>query len=229
MPHLTQTAFCQQNLLLQFILLKVIAAKEEIDQISSFLESSSLSKKREDFPRLIEHCINLMGFDAFFFPLSSWTEEGLLNKLNNYCHSFCQDHPHIEQKRSIYSKAIQALTFAKQAAKALNYSHSEKEINIIRFKQAMQKLKRTLEKMNALLEELLLHCQEDENLMFFIIKNHHEIDSIYKSGTSLKWVYAMLPADASLKQFLVQRYSERNLSNLLPLIEEKVAEIQNVH
>lgn len=216
-----------ENLLLQFIILKVIASMKEIDQISSLLELPRLSKNREDFPQLIEHCINLVGTENFFFPLSTWAEEGLLNKLNSYCHSLCQSHAHLEQKRAFYSKAIQALTFAKQAAKAFNYVHQEKEINFFRLKQAIHKLKRTMEKLSALLALILPQCQDDENLMFFILKNYCEIDSIYKSGTSLKLIESMLPENATLQKFLVQRYSERHLTHLLPAIEEKVMEICN--
>lgn len=228
------------NLVLQLLFFDVFAVECEVNAvISTFekFEERDFSNEEECFLLLMNHFNTLIGTGTSVLRFS-WTE-GLLKKLHNLSHllheincndSSCED---TSNTKELYFKSQFLYRSAKQAAEATDHIPSyttsgKRQINRIRLKNALFKLKRAVSTVVDITKQLFVTCQSDENLILFILKHREQIDSLYHRDFSQKLIEEMVHPSQSLEVFLKKRYTERNLTHLFPLIDEKIAELKNV-
>jgi len=66
----------------------------------------------------------------------------------------------------------------------------------------------------------------DENLLFFLLRHHHDFDQLHGKGTIAKLFSKLSPKGAGKAiQFMTQKYQNRGFDHLLPIIRQKSAEL----
>jgi hypothetical protein len=211
------------SLLLQFILSEFIASYREILMIHQ------LSKETTENPTLVtknvSQCIEkLSGSSKISMKMYSWNlEEGILSKLKNYCEHF-----------SLNNKDYHDLHhFAHQAWLNCLQSFEILKCNCISSKNLQKVLNRIASLMRRFARialRLIQKYREDENILFFVLRNHEQLDAIYGSQFVFKLFSRLFPRGLSgALEFLQQRYSARGFENLKKIINNKIAELELVN
>ena len=136
-----------------------------------------------------------------FFPYDWATRPGLLNKAYEHSLFFTQCFPeHIQCVKNFEKKFIKILT------------SWEKKTSVPR-----KQFESSLQTIYSLLEPLIEVCRENENLLFFLLKNHQTIDSLMKKGHLCQFLHRIHPSELeSLGEKICDRYHTRGFFSQIP-------------
>jgi hypothetical protein len=255
MPHQARTSQVQNNgyhqsnsLLFQFILSDLMQAHrivQETNRLANRWKQSSNAPFAQSvgskFFLLLKTSVNkLVGSSQDYMRIFSWSiENGILAKLKNNCGFFTQN-SHSDDKNALvlqrYAnntwllclrcldiiRAIEhdALLDVLGKAKPLGYYSN------VLF-QTLEKMTLSMQRFSRILIRLLFTFKEDENVIFFLLRCKEELDSLYGINAVIKLLEQMYPGGLQeVGHFLSKKYASRGFDNLLPVIANKIAELE---
>lgn len=215
------------SLLFQFILTEFIESFAEIKQLTTLCNApvQSTGSNGHAIFELKSSLMLLVGSSRSALKASPWnSEEGLLMKLKMYCALFLQN-AEDEGKELIamqhyidksWQTCIQAMEIL-----------CEKPFNSQHFAELIEKALASTQRFSKLIMRLLHQFRDDENVMFFIIKNHKIIDRLYGS----RYVYKLMgrlynKGIREVQQLLTKKYSERGFDKIVTAIESHILDIE---
>ena len=212
------------NLIFQFIFSELMLANNEIQQISRIL----LSQHSEDdiCKKLIPHLNKLVGPAHGYMRLFSWPDVGILSKLRQYCEFLCQDQETQGHEFNIHNAACKAW-FA--AFKCIDHFKAcQGHLDLAPIQAAVNKLKKSIDLLARSISKAIVALHDDENLVFFLIRHHQEIDHIYAPRFVINLLFKMYSTKSLkvIQEFLNDRYTVRGFEHLLPLINAKISELK---
>ncbi len=87
-----------------------------------------------------------------------------------------------------------------------------------------------LKRIYTYLEPLLICCKEDENLMFFLLKSHKEIDSLMEEDHLYRLLFSLFPEGLSeWGEALCDCYHERGFFSVIPELKFFLAQLKETH
>lgn len=209
----------KHSLVLQFVLSELITIQRLTNHMENLLTENTHANLIS-----FTYCMgSLIGSSQAHVRLFSWTQDGHLAKLKNYCtllrHTTPSPHP--ESDVAAHDTANEAWIQAIQIVDLLQGT-STSQIRSAYF----AKLRRFIQHLAKLLLNLIQPYHDDENFMFFLLRNHAALNLLYKPEFVLSVVQKAFPKGIlQFRHFLVQRYTERGFAHLVPVIDERLSEL----
>jgi hypothetical protein len=136
-----------------------------------------------------------------FFPYDWNTTTGHLNK--------SQEHS-LFLKKSFPDKIKVVNSFEKTLSRAVETLSKKKNVAKEQFEAALQKI-------YTALEPLIEICKEDENLLFFLLKNRPNIDTLTSKGHLYEFLFKIHPCGLEvLGEKMCDQYHQRGFFSLIP-------------
>ncbi|HEV8051018.1 MAG TPA: hypothetical protein VGP47_00875 [Parachlamydiaceae bacterium] len=221
------------SLLFQFILAEFLEAFTEIQRLDSLcsrtsnLSSDELScRQAENNLHLIHPVLTkLVGSTRDYMRLFSWNfSEGLLPKLRTYCALFLQN-ADTDEKELI---AIQhyADKIWQNCLQALDALHEVPQDRTQLF-ASLEKSSSAMQRFAKLMTRLIHQFRNDENVIFYVLRNHKTFDKLYGNRFVIKLFSKIYPK--GLKEahnLLITKFTDRGFENMLPSIFAATAEVE---
>ncbi|MFT4551691.1 MAG: hypothetical protein ACI9S8_000307 [Chlamydiales bacterium] len=231
------------SLCFQFILAEFIETYKEVQTIENiYKEMESLLIKRRLLAdvdhllrELLDCIIKLSGSAIINEDSFSWiSRKGCLSKLRQYCYPFVNL---LDNKESTIvnlnicvSKAFHS---ALQAREVILYLRQEdqsakKMPDYAMLYQLLDRLVDNINRASRLILRVIIRFREDENVVYFLLRNKDQLDAIYKTNFVTKLFRKMYPDGVEeAGQLLMRKYSERGFTKLLNTIAGKIAHVGN--
>lgn len=226
-------SFHQNNsLLFQFILNEFLETFNEMQKLDilcsrslSPLLSHEIDCRQKDLHLMQESLIQLLGATKDCMRLLSWNfKEGLLTKLRTYCTLFLLN-ADTDEKELI---AIQYYTdkIWHNCHQAIDALHDLPQDYTSLF-LALEKASTATQRLAKLIARLIPEFKHDENVIFYVLRNHELFDKTYGNRFTLKLFSKIFPKgfEEGLL-FLVKKYTERGFDNVLLVIDLAIKEIE---
>lgn len=222
------------SLLFQFILAEFLEAFTEIQRLDALccrvptpLPSDELScRQAENNLHLIQPILTkLVGSTRDYMRLFSWNySEGLLSKLRTYCALFLQNADTDEKELiAIQHYADKIWQNCLQAVDALNDVPQDRP----QLFASLEKSSSAMQRFAKLITRLIHQFRNDENVMFYILRNHKTFDQLYGNRYVIKLFSKIYPKGIKEVQLLlIKKYSDRGFENMLPSIYATTAEVE---
>lgn len=222
------------SLLFQFILVEFIEAFTEIQKIDALCSRTpSPLPSGEHAYRQIENNIptiqmtlsKLVGPTGDYMRLFTWNfSEGLLSKLRTYCSLFLQNADTDEKELiAIQHYAEKVWQSCLQATDALQEIPQDRPAVFT----ALEKSSSAMQRFAKVIVRLIHQFRDDENVIFFIVRNHKIFDKLYGNRFITKLFTKIYPKGLKdVQQLLIRKYTERGFENVLPSICNAVTEIE---
>lgn len=226
--HYVKAYHHHDHLLLQFIWSELLLAHHAITQAKTALDMLQINNSQEVLDLLVTHITRLSGSAQEYMRLFSGDDDGIFNKLRNYCVLFSLQNPDQKTCLSMVQEANKAWLLAVQTLAMIRMSSHEgnNAQGIAKAPAYINKMQRCLERLVRLNSNMSLKYQNNENVIFFLVRNHREIDAMYSQGYTLKLLRKMVGKNRNkIQQFLVKKYTERGFEHLLPLIQTSVEQL----
>jgi hypothetical protein len=215
----------ETGLLIQFILTELFAAQKE---------ASRLAGAAGDAETLETAMAALAGNRKREGRLFNWlSDNGILEKMHHFCCCIVQEEVPEEKTALAMQRTVhQAWIFALQAqveARILLDSGA-KSMESLELTRIVARMNMTLGKAAKHLWRLLERYKQDENVLFFLLRHHHEFDSLYGAGATVQFFRkAFRGGSMEAGHLMRQRYGKRGFSHILPIIDEKISELETAH
>lgn len=146
-----------------------------------------------------EEIIALLSGQTFkiYTPFNWSQKEGLISKLKRHAILY----------RSARMEDLHAEAFLKTVERIWVDAYSTSDIN---------KIMRGLEMLSRCLKKMLIPYQENENVLFFVIRNKEKLTPLFDRGLFKKML------SPQMDDFLYNKYSERGYHHILPLIAQSM-------
>ncbi len=96
------------------------------------------------------------------------------------------------------------------------------EMNFSKLFESLAVGKRT--KLKEVVLKLIPHFQDNENVLYFLLNHQKEFNKIYRKPIVSKLFKELFKGGLSeVKAFLIKRFSQREFHHLLPLVDKKMA------
>lgn len=222
------------SLIFQFILGEFIEAFTEIQRLDSLcsrtptpLPPDELScRQTENNYHLIEAAlIKLVGSTKDYMRLFSWNfNEGLVSKLKTYCALFLQNASADEKELiAIHHYAEKIWQGCLQAMDVIHQSPTDRN----ELFSALEKTSSAAQRFSKLLVRLIHQFRDDENVIFYVLRNYKLFDKLYGPRFVVKLFSKIYPKGLKEVQYLlVKKYTERGFENILPTIYAFAAELE---
>ena len=222
------------SLLFQFILVEFLEAYTEIQKLDALcsrtfvplLNGEDACRETENKLPLIQQTLaKLVGPTRDYMRLFSWDfSEGLLSKLRTYCSLFLQNADTDEKELiAIQHYAEKIWHMCLQATEALQEIPEDRPAVFI----ALEKSSSAMQRFAKLIARLIHQFKDDENVIFFVMRNYKIFDKLYGARFIIKLFSKIYPKGMKdVQQLLVKKYSERGFENVLPYIYNIVTEIE---
>lgn len=209
------------GLLFQFILAEFIEAYQEIIRLGEILNDLEEPAKKE---AIEESWSKLVGCSNESMRFITWNlSNGTLIKLKNYCTLFVQNNSagnkeamalvHYADKAWLTS--LQGLEFIKE----LPRTRTE-------LRELIEKIRTTLNRFSKLIVRMFFHFREDENVIFFLVRNYQPFDNLHGAKFVSKLLGRLYPKGCQeARQFIETRYRERGFENMLSIIDKLFTEL----
>lgn len=222
------------SLLFQFILTEFLEAYTEIQQLDALCSriptplppEESAYRQAENNMHLIQKTLTkLVGPTRDYMRLFSWNfSEGVISKLRTYCALFLQNADTDEKELiAIQHYADKIWQNCLQAADALH----EMPQDHTQLFTALEKSSSAMQRFAKLITRLIHQFRNDENVMFYILRNHKTFDKLFGNRYIIKLfskVYSKGLKEA--EHLLIRKYSGRGFENILPSIYATTAEVE---
>lgn len=221
---ISSTPYSQErHLLFQFILTELMITCDKVRQMNQF----SKEKNEEGKEKIIGNLTELVGPAQGQMRLFSWPQDGSLAKLKHYCALLCQAcDVHDVQFIQLHEEAHQAWRLSVQLFDLLKPS-----LPVFKAKKnpsattILRRLSRSIEKLGKKVVRIIQDFRHDENVIYFMLRHHQQLDSLYGENFVARLFKKFFPQkNKGVGEFLIQRYTERGFSHLIPVIQEELRE-----
>lgn len=224
------------SLLFQFILVEFIETFEIIQKLEALSGckpapiptdetiTQLTQAQKEEMNMLLA---KLVGSTRDYMRIFSWNfNEGLVAKLKTYCILFLQ-HADAEEKELMamqhYVDKIWQSCF--QAQDSLYDGPKARSLLV----GAIEKASSAMDRFAKVIARALVDFRDDENVIFFVLCYKERLDQLYGNRFVAKLLLRLYPKGLKDLQYtLSKRYSSRGFDNLLPIIAEKISEVEHV-
>lgn len=222
------------SLLFQFILVEFLEVYTEIQKLDALCSRTptplpngedACREIENNIPSIQQILVKLVGPTRDYMRLFSWNfSEGLLSKLRTYCSLFLQNADTDEKELiAIQHYAEKIWQTCLQATDALHEIPQDRSSVFT----ALEKSSSAMQRFAKLITRLIHQFKDDENVIFFIMRNYKIFDKLYGQRFIIKLFTKIYPKGMKdVQQLLVKKYSERGFENVLPYIYNLVAEIE---
>lgn len=233
-PRHVNSYHLNNSLLFQFILVEFLEACAEIQKLDSLcsltpipIAESELScrQSEKNFHLIQETLVTLVGATRDYMRLFSWNySEGILAKLRTYCILFLQNADTDEKELiaiqhyadKIWLNSVQAI----DAFHEMPIDRHSLYSSVERSSSAMQRFAKQITRQ-------ILQFKHDENVIFFILRNHKAFDKLYGNRYVARLFSKMYPKGLKdALSFLLDKYATRGFENMLPRIVEAATEAE---
>lgn len=232
--HFKET-FRNKSLLFQFIVSEFISAYQELVHLRKLVNDIDLNANINPFDMLSSHITRMSGPFDEYRKLFLWNfEKGMLTKLKRYCQDLIKTDEldnrqlsHLEDyvnKTLLYClHGLDLLSTLKDQDSSVHYTNQLKPLLKI-----LEKIEGYLIKISAIILSFVPSFRGDENVIFFLLKNHRKLSEIYGPKVTVKLFGKMFPKGLpELENFLYLKYKRRGFTNLLPIISQKISEVKH--
>ncbi len=229
------------SLLFRFVLIEFMLAYQEIQPLPALLDEIKTTfypvpqlQKREHYLHLLKtSLIKLSGYSPSQHLFFSWhLDHGLLAKLKNYSLFLRQNlDPKNPELTSLKKNAEKAWSCSLQCIDMI-HSIEHEEISINAYDQIQEILNKTIASLHRIARSfirLISYFIEDENVIYFLICYHTQIERLYGTGFLSKLLNKIYPKglqDVTL--LLKEKYRRRGFENIVATIDEKIGQLSNV-
>lgn len=227
------TRIQSKGLLFQFILSEFITSYSEVLTIHQLFPSVEQMLNSETISALKANLIKLAGSPRKYSRLFSWNQEdGILSRLKNYCADFSlqgeKDDRIISKMQSYINQAFLSCIQGVDAIQLLeNIDRSEQ--NIKKLYKILSKFIKEMRLFSKLTAEIMRQFSGDENVVFFMLRHQPELDRLYGSRFVFKLINKMYPKGiAQASDFLLNQYKQRGFDHLIPTIQKKISELEEI-
>lgn len=219
------------SLVAQFILHEIIQSMKETREIMSLLEKAPKTRSNisKAIKLILQSMIKLSGSNdwgtmrLFTRNFSS----GTLVKLKNYCAFFIgkvggsEDYLMEAAERS-WICSLQALDIIHH----LNNQASLTPKELSALGGVIEKMSHCILNIAQQFSQLIVQFRQDENILYFILRFHLELDNLYGDNFCFRLLEKMYPKGKnSVESYLCRKYTQRGFTNQIPEIKRHIAEI----
>ena len=215
------------TLLFQFILSETLSALGEAKIIGKLTATS----KSAEFNSVVASLRRLVGAAHDPYRMFSWNpEEGILPKLKSYCAYFSKNaSSHDKALQPLYRAAEQAWLLSLVCIDDLRHLESsdnpKSHANVL--VKSGKKLFLALQKLGKLVSKAIEQYWDDENVVFFVLRNKENFDEIFGNRFVKQLLKKMYPGGIEgARRFLSQQFIQRGFHHLVPIIHARITEIE---
>lgn len=209
-------------LIFQFVVTEYFA-------IHSTMNDLLMAINAKDLAEVFRQLFKLNGpLEGNVHTFSGNYEDGLLPK---FCHSsfyFANvDDDNIQgQKLNRYAEQMHKITH--RALKIGEDCDVLKPLRALQeIKKIFAKIQESLKKMGETITKIVGQFEDDEGMLFFLIRNYEKFDKAYHPNYILKLMAKMFPNGVlEAEKYMLKQYSERGFNQLLPEISKFIGMIQ---
>lgn len=224
LPHQHINAYHYDNsLLFQFILNETLV---------TLREASQLIEIQLDVQKIRSVILRLVGTLNDSYRLFTWApENGSLAKLRSYCSYFAHSaDPHDNVLIPLVHAVEQNWLLSLVCLDDIRLIERTKSTPAQRTKltKSLKELTTGLQKLGKMIAKLIEQFWNDENVIFFILRNTTEFDEIFGDRfvkNLLKKMY--LGGVWGAASFLAKRFTKRGFEHLIPIIESRIEEMDD--
>jgi hypothetical protein len=222
------------SLLFQFILIEFLEAYAEIQKLDSLCSRTptalpkneiSCRQSEKNLHLIQEKLVTLVGATRDYKRLFSWNySEGILAKLRTYCILFLQN-ADIDEKEliAIQHYADKIWLNCTQAIDALHEIPTDRHS----LYSSLEKTSSAMQRFAKQITRQILLFKHDENVVFFILRNHKSFDRLYGNRFVARLFSKMYPKGLKdALSFLTTKYAERGFDNMLSIIFKAATEAE---
>jgi hypothetical protein len=215
------------NIVLQFILLELIYACKDAEELEKLLHNPKLQ-----LDSLFIHVSRLVGQTKKYIRIFSWSlNDGILTRVKNYCSLFVHNrNPADSRIMSLQThsdrawinglESLDLIRLIKQMPSCNN--ECEKSLRIVLQKM----LKRVHQLIRSIYQTLPMFCK-DEHTLFFLLRHRTDLESLFGEKAILQLFTITFPKGLkTASRFIIQRYVKRGFTHLAPVISQKIAELE---
>lgn len=221
--HHVKSCHEHHHLLIQFIYSELISGDAIVQKIDELILSKKSKLTQSEFKGLNELLIQLIGHQLPYSRRFSHDKEGIFAKLKNYSALLSpnKETAYIHQlANQMWILSLQSYDFNDKFLQMPG--PSEKEYSPLLF--ILKRLKHAVKVYARMIKRFIMHYKQDENVLFFLLKNRVQLDKIYNEhfvATILRKMFFRSLKRAEL--FIHTRYALRGFHHLLPFIKETFA------
>ena len=230
-PQYFNPYYSSSQLLFQFILSEFIQAYGEIQLINKIADEKTEETQTSQRLHALAHHVSLLaGSTQQHMRMLSWNDDGFLTKMKNYCALLCHyDSNETHDLYRMFKESNQAWLLSLRVLDAIRtmQQSTEQSHDTMPFMPVLKKLNNCLKRFSRLVMRAVLPFSQDENVVFFILRNKEQLDALYKPKFTkdlIKKMFSKGTEEAS--QFLLERYTIRGFTSLIPLINRKFIELE---
>jgi hypothetical protein len=224
LPHQHINAYHYDNsLLFQFILSETLATLREANQLLDL---------QGDVKLLRSSIMRLVGSLNDSYRLFAWApENGTLAKLRSYCSYFAHTaDPHDNVLIPLVHTAEQNWLLSLVCLDDLRHIERTRAAPAQKTKlnKSLKDLSSGLQKLGKMIAKMIEQFWNDENVIFFILRNKAEFDEVFGERFTknlLKKMY--LGGVWGAASFLSKRFTKRGFDHLVPIIEARIEEMDD--
>lgn len=230
-PQYFNPYYSSSQLLFQFVLSEFILAYREIQLINELTKNKTeLPEASASLHKLAHHITLLAGSTQQHMRMLAWNDDGFLTKMKNYCALLCHQHETHELHR-MYQESNQAWLLSLRVLDAVRTMLQHPLVETPQpptvFLPTLKKLSICLKRFSRLVMRAILPYSQDENVILFILFNKEELDNIYKPKFTKELLKKMFSKGIKeANRFLLERYTVRGFTNLIPIINQKFVELE---
>ncbi len=226
-PYL-DSFYNDHHLLFLFILDTFLEAADILKKIQLLCGKDAPVKRVEELPsetqeRIRQHLTSLIGSSTMLQNLFLWRSyDGILVKLRNFCSLFQEKVDGTEKEGLTIQHYVEKI--CADCMQALETLHQEDRTTFLR---SIEKADNSLQRLAKVIARQIHLFKEDENVIFFLVKNWEKFDRFYGNRFTAKLANKIYPKGLrEMLVFLTARYKERGFDPLLPEIAAKVADLE---
>lgn len=219
------------GLVAQFILHEIIQGIEETRQIMRLLEKSP--KTRPNIAKSVKFILNSM---IKLSGSNDWGtmrlfnrnfNNGILIKLKNYCAFLIGRVGGTDTY--LMEAAERSWIYSLQALDIIHHLHSQSSPTpkeLLSLGGLIEKMSHCILNVAQQVSHLLVQFKQDENVLYFILRFHSELDSLYGENFCFRLFDKMYPKGKnSIETYLSRKYTQRGFQNQIPEIKRFISEI----
>lgn len=227
------------GIIIQFVLFELIQAFEQVRQIDESLSgitltpTKKLSKNDRELLNTIAHAIScLAGYSQEKMRIFTWNlSNGILAKIKAhgslYANNIDPQNPDTDSLLRHADRAWIHCLDALEHIRAVQELPSNKSPDLSAIHTSLKKMFGRMRRLAKVIESSLDQFRTDENVLYFLLCKKESLDKIYNPDFVCKLFKKMYPKGINeIEKFLMQKYKARGFSHLIPVITQKLAELE---
>lgn len=214
------------SILFQFILTEILHAHNELDTLAQLFKQTEFSHStfQTDISQKLFHTAKQFSGASFNLPspLFRQQEQGTLAKLKHYTLFFQQE----SQQRELLK--LKKLTCKGLILSIELYDIAENSLCLKQFGKTLAKINKNVNSLQEPLIKLIPQFSDDENVILFMVRHQRPLDNIFGKAFTVNQLQEMHTSVQNSAQFLLNSFARRRFDQLLPIISQKIADIECV-